>query len=89
MAVIGPPGKSENVHAVLCSNITARTRDHANLNNLQLLVSSALSWVESRVDELCSEIQAELEKQPYDVLLAQPAPPAYYAATAQDVTKPR
>ena len=89
MAVIAPRGKSEKVEDVVCTNITAQTRDAVNVSNLQLLISTALSWVESRIEELCSEIKLELEKTPYDVLLAQPEPSSYYAAVAEDVTKPR
>ena len=89
MAVIAPRGKSEKVEDVVCPNITAQTRDAVNVSNLQLLISTALSWVESRIEELCSEIKLELEKTPYDVLLAQPEPSSYYAAVAEDVTKPR
>jgi hypothetical protein len=89
MAVLAAAGKSQKIEEVLCSNITAVTREPININNLNLLIARALSWVERRIDDLCAEIKAELETHPYEVLLAQPEPEPYYAARAEDVSKPR
>lgn len=89
MAIVAAAGKKRKIEEVVCTNITARTREVTNINNLNLLVAHALSWVESRIDDLSEEIKAELEKLPYEVLLAQSEPDPYYAARAEDVSKPR
>jgi hypothetical protein len=89
MAIVAAAGTKRKIEEVVCTNITARTRNAINMNNLNLLVVHALSWVESQIDDLSEEIKAELEKLPHDVLLAQPEPEPYYAARVEDVSKPR
>ena len=89
MAVIAAAGTQRKIEEVVCTNITAQTREPINVSNLTSLVDCTLSWVESRIDSLCEEIKIELEKYPYEVLLAQPEPTPYYAARAEDVSKPR
>lgn len=89
MAVLSAAGESPKIEEVVCSNITAKTREPININNLNLLIAHGLAWVERRIDDLCEEIKAELERHPYEVLLAQPQPEPYYAARAEDVSKPR
>lgn len=89
MAILAAAGKTPKIEEVVCTNITAVTREPIGFSNLSSLLAGALSWVESRIDELCEQVKVELEKHPYEVLLAQPDPKPYYAAKAEDVSKPR
>jgi hypothetical protein len=89
MAVVGPAGRNEKIQKVLCVKISGETRNTSNINNLQLLISHALPWVESCVDDLCNKIKIELESHSYDVLLAQHEPEPYYAPVAEDMSKSR
>ena len=86
MAVVGPAGKVDKIEEVICTKITGETRNTANIRNLESLIAAALPWVESRVDDLCARIKAELEGQPYNTLLAQPEPEPYYAPKAEDIS---
>jgi len=89
MAVVGPAGKAGKIEEVVCTKITGETRNTTNIRNLESLIGAALPWVESRVDDLCTRIKAELEGQSYNTLLAQPEPEPYYAPKAEDISKSR
>lgn len=89
MAVLADRNKEKKIEEVVCTNITAVTREAINFQNLNSLITLALPWVESRIDELCEKIKVALETHEYEVLLAQPEPDPYYAAKAEDVSKPR
>lgn len=89
IAVVAAESRGQRIEGVVCTNITAVTREPININNLNSLIGVALPWVESRIDDLYEKIKAELESHPYEVLLAQPEPKPYYAAKAEDVSKPR
>jgi hypothetical protein len=89
MAIVAAKGKRRKIEEVVCTNISAITRETINIDNLNSLIAQALLWVESRIDDLCEEIKAELERHPYEMLLTQPEPEQYYAARAEDVSKPR
>lgn len=89
MAVLAAEGKEKKIEEVVCVSFTAVTREPVNINNLNSLIAHALPWVESRIDDLCEAIKAELESHAYEVLLTQPEPEQYYAAGAEDVSKSR
>jgi hypothetical protein len=89
MAVVGPADKTDKIEYVICTRITGETRNTDNIRNLESLIAAALPWVESRVDDLCARIKAELENQTYATLLAQPEPEPYYAPKAEDISKSR
>jgi hypothetical protein len=89
MAIIAAEGGNDKIEEVVCSNIAAVTRSTTNVSNLRLLIGVVLPWVESQVDSLNAEIKDELEKLPYEELMALPEPDPYYAAKAEDVSKKR
>ncbi len=41
-----------------------------NFNNLHLLVTQALSWLESKFNDMCDDLTKDLEREPLETLLA-------------------
>ena len=88
-AVIAPEGKGHKVEEVICTRVVGVTLIDDHLTILRHLIDQALTWVESRFDQLSAMIKTELESQPYETLLAQPDMTPYRAPTVDEVSTRR
>lgn len=72
-AVIAPPGSDRKVLQVLCFTMLLDTESGGtDLENLGLLVETALNWVTTEYDVLCARVAEALETRDYAELDAMP-----------------
>lgn len=88
-AIVAAPGKGYKIEEVVCMTFALQTLGDGDLGNLRNLVQLALAWTESEFQRLTREITTQLEGQPYESLLAQPAPPPFRGPTAEEVHRTR
>jgi hypothetical protein len=69
-AILNDETKSYKIEKIVCFAAIAGTLDQANCGNLKLLIQKALSWVIAEFDQLCDALTVELEREPYEKLLA-------------------
>jgi hypothetical protein len=68
-AAINDGSKSFKIEKILCLTQFIVTLEQATYNNLHLLVTKALQYVENKFDELCNILTVELEKESYEDLI--------------------
>lgn len=83
-AILNQEDAESKVEEVVASVISSVTSVPQNSEALRRLTSIALAYAESECDRLCAVLQAALETQPYDALIARPAP-SYWAPPASEV----
>lgn len=69
-AVLNNRDKTHKIEKILCFSAIAETLSPENYSNLNLLIEKASRWVESEFDTLGNVLTEELEKEPYNSLLA-------------------
>ncbi len=69
-AAINGGGKAYKVERIFALSLTGVTLEQSNFNNLHLLVTQALSWLESKFNDMCDDLTKDLEREPLETLLA-------------------
>ena len=69
-AVLNNGKKSYKIEKIICFTAIVATLEQDNYGNLKLLIQKARDWVVSAFDTLCKRLTINLEKKPYDELLA-------------------
>ena len=69
-AILNSGEKNYKVEKIVCFTAIGVTLKQENYANLKLLVKKARVWVVSEFDAHCKRLTANLEKEPYDELLA-------------------
>jgi hypothetical protein len=87
-AVIAAPDKGHSVEDVICLTFEGQSLKQENFGNLNLLIDSALKWVESEFNKLCTIISDALEKMPRETLIDQPDV-TYRPPGGSEVDQPR
>jgi len=64
--------KDFKIERIVAISAVGITLDQANYANLLLAATDSLDWVRAKFDALCIALSTELEKQPYESLMAMP-----------------
>lgn len=87
-AAINNGNKSFKIEKILCMAVEGETLEKANCQNLHLLISDALKYVDIRIDSLCVKLTKRLEKENYHELINRP-PPEFKAPELNEISKRR
>ena len=72
-AILNGAGHHPKLARIVASEVYAVTTDPGTVSTLRQLIECALSWTEVEFEALNTKILNDLEKQPYEALLAQSA----------------
>lgn len=87
-AVLNKKEADHKIAQIVCSSFICDTLSEADYSNLHLLISRAREWVVGQFDTLCSVITADLESEPYEVLIERQAV-TYTVPGPDEVSKQR
>lgn len=69
-AILNAPGCSNKIEKIICLDARVVTLEQDSFDNLGKLIKKALTWVEHQFDDLDQEVILELEREPYEALVA-------------------
>src|SRR6185369_9377179 len=69
-AVLNNGKQNYKIEKIVCLTAIGATLEQGNYGNLKLLIQKARIWVIAEFDALCERITVELEKEPYEKLIA-------------------
>jgi hypothetical protein len=69
-AILNNGKKNYKIEKIVCFTAFSSTLEQGSFSNLKLLIQKARIWVVAEFDSLCEQLTTDLEKEPYELLLA-------------------